>query len=394
MQGKNENMTIGISGPMTLAMLNFDWEGRPDPPKDTYSPIIARLINVLLSLGYKVVAYTTSSAIESEMVYEGKQLTICIAKRHKKASMSLFTLYYLERKGLARLMKKYPADIINAQWSYEYAWGAIDSGIPTVVTVRDIASIIYQYFKDRYRWGRWIVNDIILWKSKYLTANSQYTFHNLTKRQQQKAIVIPNYYNPTLEKSYQPQLSKQPYVISICSFDHRKNIANGLRAFSIIRKRFPHYQYYLLGVGMKKYGEPYAIEQGLADGVLFFEQIPFDEVIPMVREAKVLLHPSLEESFGLAVLEGMVVGTPVIGGHESGNVPHLLKHKQTGMLCDVTNPEAIAGCMAELISDEELYAQIVAEAHKFAKEHYSMDVIVPRLVEYYREILSIENKPI
>lgn len=388
---EEKKMTIGIAGPMALSMLNFDWEGREKPPSDTYSPMISELINVLLRLGHKVVAYTTSSSIEKEMVYEGENLTICIAKKHKKASFSLLTFYYFERKALARFMKKYPVDIINAQWSYEYGWSALDSGIPTIITLHDIARIVYQYFRDRFRYGRWIINDIVLWKSKYLIANSDYTFDNLTKKQQKKSVVISNYYNPVLEKSFQTHLDKQPYIISVCTFDQRKNIPNGLQAFQILRKKFPHYQYYLLGTGMKTYGQPYAIAHGLADGVQFFENTPFEEIIPLIRNASVLLHPSLEESFGLAVLEAMIVGTPVVGGDKSGNIPYLLKHRERGMLCDVNNPQEMADCVMELLGNKSLSDQIISNAHQFGKENFSMNVIIPKLIKYYKEVLKIEK---
>ena len=390
-----KKMTIGIAGPMTLKMINFDWSGVDAPPKDPHFPMISELINVLLSYGHRVVAFTSSHSIEKEIVYESENLTICVAKRPKKASINAATLYYRERKSLVRLMKAHPVDIMNAQWSYEFALAALDSGILTTVTLHDIAGIILKYFRDYYRRLRWIANEIVVSRSKHLIANSQYTFNALSKKQQKKAVIIPNYYNPLLEKNYTPEAPKHDYIISVATFDKRKNIRSGLLAFKIIREKYPNYKYYLLGghgMGENEGAYYHAHQNGLAEGVIFLGKKDFNTLIPMVRDAKVVLHTSLEESFGLAILEAMIVGTPVVGGINSGNVPYLLKHRERGMLCDITNPQEIANCAMELLENESLSNQIIINAHQFAKENFRTDIVIPKLLQHYEELIQNSKK--
>ena len=48
-----------------------------------------------------------------------------------------------------------------------------------------------------------------------------------------------------------------------------------------------------------------------------------------MRKALILIHTSRGESFGMAVLEAMIIGMPVIGGEKSGNI---LDHGKAGDL--------------------------------------------------------------
>ena len=106
-------MKVGIAGPMSLRLLDYDFDKIENLPLGYNHPPIAMLINSLLKRGYKVVAYTTSTGIIEPVVYEGEKLTICIARRRDRHSAR--DLFKLERKDLLDLMKGYPSDIINAQ---------------------------------------------------------------------------------------------------------------------------------------------------------------------------------------------------------------------------------------------------------------------------------------
>ena len=70
-------------------------------------------------------------------------MTICVAKEYPFPGRSFFRR---ERKALTDFMKRYSPDIVNAQWSYEFALAALDSRIPTIVTVRDHSLTIFWYF--------------------------------------------------------------------------------------------------------------------------------------------------------------------------------------------------------------------------------------------------------
>ncbi|GAG07432.1 unnamed protein product, partial [marine sediment metagenome] len=264
------------------------------------------------------VAYTTSTGISQPVVYEGKNLTTCIARRRERHAAR--DLFKSERKDLVELMRSFPVNVINAQWSYEFAWAAVDSGIPTLVTLRDHALAILKYHFDGYRFMRLIMNYIVLRRARYLSTNSQYLFDLLSKKNRKKACIIPNFYSKALEEHSSAPGRKSNFILSVSNgFSRYKNIQTGLRTFSIIKQKYPDLEYHLLGddMGLGGAAHVYARKNKLTDGVRFIGKLPFNQVIRKIRKALVFLHPSREESFGMSVLESMVIGTPVVAGYRS-----------------------------------------------------------------------------
>ena len=385
-------MKIGIAGPMTLRLLNCNFRNANEIPIGYDFPMISMLINALLKRGHEVVAYTTSAGIGHSIVYRGENLIICIARRRERYAAR--DLFKSERKDLVELMRSCPVDIINAQWSYEFAWAALDSGIPTLVTLHDYALTILKYQFDGYRFMRLITNYIVLKEAQYLTANSQYLFNLLSKKNKRKTRVIPNFYARNLEEYCPKPEEKSNFILSVSNgFGRRKNISTALKAFSIIRLKKPDVEYHLVGDGMEIGGPAYqyAVKNKITDGVRFIGKLSYEEVINKVKKALVFLHPSREESFGMSVLEAMVVGTPVVGGYCSGNIPYLLDNGRLGVLCNIDSPEEIAKGVLKILSDDYFAISLVGNARKFSRDKFSEDIVVKAYINYYRDILDISQ---
>ena len=385
-------MKIGIAGPMTLRLLNCNFRNANEIPIGYDFPMISMLINALLKRGHEVVAYTTSAGIGHSIVYRGENLIICIARRRERYAAR--DLFKSERKDLVELMRSCPVDIINAQWSYEFAWAALDSGIPTLVTLHDYALTILKYQFDGYRFMRLITNYIVLKEAQYLSVNSQYLFNLLSKKNKRKTRVIPNFYARNLEEYCSKPEEKSNFIISVSNgFGRRKNISTALRAFSIIRLKKPDVEYHLVGDSMEIGGPAYqyAIKNKVTDGVRFIGRLSYEELINKVKKALVFLHPSREESFGMSVLEAMVVGTPVVGGYCSGNIPYLLDNGRLGVLCNIDSPEEIAKGVLKILSDDYFAISLVGNARKFSRDKFSEDIVVKAYINYYRDILDISQ---
>jgi len=372
---------------MTLRLLEFDFSHK-DIPVGYDFPLISMLINGLLSRGLKVVAYTTSVGIESPVVFEGEDLTICIARRGPYAARDLFKS---ERVDLNYLMKKYSVDIINAHWSYEFAWSAIDTGIPTLVTLHDHAFTIFKYQSDLYRLMRLIMNYIVLKKAKHLSTTSKYLFNKLAEGNKVKSRVINNFYTKELEVFFKCPRKKDNYVVSVSNgFGKRKNIDTALIAFALAKRKLSNFEYHLIGEGMEPLGPVYqfAKEKNILSGIKFLGKLPLNDVIQKIQKASIFLHTSREESFGMAVLEAMAIGTPVIGGGKSGNIPYLLNHAKAGELCNINSPEDIKKSMLKIIHNKRYAKKLIRNAHIYAKKNYSENKIISDYLDYYYDIIN------
>lgn len=383
-------MTIGIVGPIDLSLLDFEFKGAELPETNSF-PLPSHLVNALLRRGYKVVIYTNSGASDKPAVITADNITICIGTLKPQPGRRFFRH---EINELSDLMRQHPADVVYAFWSYEYAWAAIDSGIPAIVSVHDNAGKIFRTQTDMFRLVRLIMNYIVLNKAEHLVANSVYTYNQLPARHRRKATVLDNFFSPGIEEDIVKPAEKENNIISVVNgFTKRKGIHRSLQAFASIRAAFPTLEYHLVGIEMEEGGAAhiYAKQHGLDQGVKFIGHQTHEQLLQRVANAKLLLHPSVEESFGMAVLESMVVGTPVVGGKDSGYVSYLLDHGRAGMLCDIYSPEDIARKAIELLSDKALAEDVARKAYDFAQLYYSEEAIVQKHLELYKAV-AFHNK--
>lgn len=384
-------MKIGIAAPVPLHLLEVDFKGILLP--DTYNrvPITALLINALVRRGHEIVVYTTSCKIMEPVIIETDRVTVCVAPYKPHPGRDFFRSI---RQALIQLMKKYPADLINAHWSYEYAWAALGTNLPVVVTVRDHALTILKYHPIPFRVVRWLMNGIVLSKAKELTTNSHYLFELLSKTEQKKTTIIQNFYPKLIEKYFIGYEKKLDYMVSVNNgFGKRKNIENGLLAFRQLRKKYPSLTYYLLGHDMDAEGlaYQYAKKHNLTQGVVFMGPKSYTETMEMIASAKLLLHTSREESFGNTLLEAMVLGTPVVGGSKSGNVPFLLGHGKYGVLCDVDSLNEIQKAAEKILSNSTFANQLTGEANRYATASFSEDSIVDAYITMYKKVLKLKS---
>jgi L-malate glycosyltransferase len=386
-----KTMTIGVCGPIDLNLLDWDLK-RDDLPTTNSFPLTSHFINALLKRGYKVIGYTSSGNIDEPMVLESGNLKICIS-RHKPQPGRRF--FKFEVEDLHKIIEANPADIISSFWTYEYSLAPLRTDIPTVVNLHDVASKILLKQPDMFRLIRWIMNFMVLRKAKHVVANSAYTYSLLGMSTKVKARTINNFYTKELEDQSIPLAAKGNYIVSaIQGFTKRKNVHGALHAFAKLRSRFPDLEYHLVGVDMEENGpaHEYARNLHLDKGVKFIGCLPFEKVSKEIAGARVLLHPSMEESFGMAILEAMVTGTAVVGGKKSGYVPHLLNYGKAGLLCDITSHDEMASSVAKLLTDKSLMEEIVRNAKTFAHSNYSEDVVIEKHLAFFSDVLGVQQK--
>ncbi|WP_299759201.1 glycosyltransferase family 4 protein [uncultured Pontibacter sp.] len=383
-------MVIGVSGPVDIKLLECDFGDTAIPGTNTF-PLISHFINALIKRGHHVIAYTNSGDISEPTVLYSKQVTVCIGCTKPQPGRRMFNF---EREQLKALMLQHPSDIIYAFWTYEYAWAALDSGIPTVVSIHDIAWKILLKQPDMFRLVRFIMNTIVIFRAKWLVANSTYTYSQLSARNKRKATVINNFYTPYLDELTPSGIVKGNYIISVVmGFTKRKGVPRALHAFAKLKKQFPALEYHLIGADMEPGGaaQQYARQHNLEDGVQFLGPLSHQELTQRVAAAKALLHPSEEESFGMAVLESMIAGTPVVGGQRSGFVPYLLDQGNAGVLCDIYSDEEMAAAVGRLLTDDAYAQQVASKAYSFAKANFSEEVVTAQHLQLYTSILNMGN---
>jgi glycosyltransferase involved in cell wall biosynthesis len=108
----------------------------------------------------------------------------------------------------------------------------------------------------------------------------------------------------------------------------------------------------------------------------------------MSREAEILVHPSLDESFCMAAAEAMALRKPVIAGLRTRGVREVLGYGTAGLLVDVKDPEAIADAMLRLAQDAGFRARVADAGYERVSQLYRLETVVAQYEHLYRRILQ------
>jgi L-malate glycosyltransferase len=378
-----------VAGPITSAALRDHLEV-PDRqvPRDHGGAVPATsLVRDLLRRGHRVVVATLSRDVADEVVLEGPALRIHVGPyRPQHRARDGFKV---ERHAVRRALQQERPDVVHAQWSYEYALGALASGVPTMVTLHDWAPTILGFNRDAYRAVRLGMHAVTMARARHLTAVSPY-LQEAAARWRREAHVVPNgladrWFTPGPRELHRDA----PVLVSVnAGFGERKNTTTLLRAFGQLRERHPAARLVLIGDGHQGGGpaKRWAEDEGLLAGVEFRGRQPYQDTMAAMGAADLLVHSSLEESFGMTLIEAMAQGTPVVGGARSGAVPWVLDQGAAGALADVTSAASLCATMDRVLADPVAWQGWSTRGYERASTAFRLSRVVDRYLELYDEV--------
>jgi len=127
-------------------------------------------------------------------------------------------------------------------------------------------------------------------------------------------------------------------------------------------------------------------ESGLQDKVFFLGKQ--DDVAHVISMADCLLLPSEKESFGLVALEAMACGVPTVASN-TGGIPELITHGETGFLAPVGDTTAMAGYVRKLMADPVLHKSMSENGITRAKTCFGDLKIMEQYERIYYRVLGM-----
>jgi N-acetyl-alpha-D-glucosaminyl L-malate synthase BshA len=112
-----------------------------------------------------------------------------------------------------------------------------------------------------------------------------------------------------------------------------------------------------------------------------------EDVLPLLSIADLFLLPSAQESFGLAALEAMACGVPVVASN-AGGLPEVIEDGVTGFLHPIEDVGAMAASAVALLSDATLHSRVAEAASAVVRERFCVERIVPMYEAHYARVLA------
>jgi glycosyltransferase involved in cell wall biosynthesis len=204
---------------------------------------------------------------------------------------------------------------------------------------------------------------------------------------------------------FHPRLIELPNAINIATFSFCKRIlpTNELRLISTgsmvpkknhsflleVMKELRHSGHCvhldLLGDGpLKSLLMERAKLEGLASAVAFHGNV--DDVFHFLSKSHVYVHPATYEPFGLALVEAMATGLPVVCLDAKGN-RGIVDNGMNGFMLEGQDANLFAQKISETVRDGETYQRFSLHARKKA-EQYDIKDYTDKLIERYQQALS------
>jgi N-acetyl-alpha-D-glucosaminyl L-malate synthase BshA len=204
--------------------------------------------------------------------------------------------------------------------------------------------------------------------------------------------VIPNFVDTELFKpnnncDFRKHLAPQgeKLLVHTSNFRTVKRVTDTIRIFEKVQKEIPA-KLILVGDGPER-----SECERLCRQLELFDKVKFlgkqDGLVEILSSCDIFLIPSQSESFGLAALEAMACGLPVISS-SVGGLPELVRHNETGFIAEIGDTDRMSKYALELLSNDKKYKMFSDNARDRAVKKFDKSIVVPFYEEYYKHILN------
>jgi glycosyltransferase involved in cell wall biosynthesis len=126
----------------------------------------------------------------------------------------------------------------------------------------------------------------------------------------------------------------------------------------------------------------------LADRIIFAGNIPRARLKLLLHAAQVFAFPSTTsaETFGIAQLEAMAVGVPIVNTALPTGVSSVARHECEALTVPPNDPSALAAAIRRLLDDRELARQLSMAGRRRVREEFDQETFITRVLALYEEV--------
>jgi glycosyltransferase involved in cell wall biosynthesis len=196
------------------------------------------------------------------------------------------------------------------------------------------------------------------------------------------AFTVRDYVRPTVRTPWAPVIG------AVGRLHPSKGYDTLLKTAEIVLKELPAVRFKIVGGGELLRDLKVKAEQlGISEAVEFLGQKQPAEIPDILTGFDVFVQASNWEAFGIAIVEAMACGLPVVATEVEG-VLDVVDDGVNGFLVPPRDPKALAERIIALCDDPELRRRIGDQAHRKAESHFDIRVMTDKLASVYLDLLN------
>lgn len=382
--------------------LEGGWSGVASRPlkvlilSDSANDHTKRWVSATASRGVEVMLFSLSD--KDREFYSGmKNVTFCgfsvfSSIKNVRKNGAFEKLRYLKTvSALKNCIKEFKPDILHAHYASSYALiGSLVGFSPFLVSMwgSDVYSFPRVSPLHRYILKRNFKKADFLLSTSHCMAREALLYTN------KEMCITPFGVEVDEFKPLPATKDNDEYVIAtVKNLAHVYGVDTLIEAFAIVCERLSGKNVKLLiagGGNDRPLLETKCCELGIMDKVAFVGKIPHATIPEFLSNVDVFVALSRKESFGVAALEAMACGKPVVVSDADGFC-EIIEDGKDGFIVPRENPEAAAEKIISLLSDSEKAKTISVAARKSVVEKYSWKKSVDTMMQVYDKVLC-KNK--
>ena len=286
-------------------------------------------------------------------------------------------------------------DIVHVHTT-AYAYAAVKSGYPVVMTMHSIA---YREALTRRSVRKYLLAGLELYLERvilnriwHVIAISPNIAAYVRARSRAKVYEIPVAIDPEFFEI--PNLDAGGRLLFVGQIYPRKGVLQLLRSLDIVRRKMPEVNLDIVGnLTDAKYLaalNAYIEQHQMSRHIRFLGRVDEAALKRAYAECRVLVLSALEEGTPAVLLEAMAAGKPVVAT-SVGGVPHIVDDGSNGFVVPVNDIQGFAERIIILLSNRGLREQMGQAAREKAERH-RLETIMAQTVEVYRDVVAIGRR--
>lgn len=258
---------------------------------------------------------------------------------------------------------------------------------PTVVTLHDLNFLCHpDWYSFRFRTIYTLCALPGLRRADRVVTISQYVLGKARETLQLPEGRLGIIYNGVRTLQAPAPVTGPRYVVCVGSLPPHKNLARLIRAFQEVRKSDPGLELHVVGRPVAQHGRDPSLGALLeSEGVRVLGYLSDAELAAAYAGAAVFCYPSLEEGFGLPLLEAMTLGCPVVTSNVSC-LPEIAG--PAAELVDPYSVETIADGLRSVLSWDPAERSRRIEAGREWASRFTWRAAAEQYLQFYAELLS------